>query len=207
DAEKLLKRRLQECGKGRMLDPAAEERVSLEDLFSALVVDYNNNARRSVATLQFRFIPLRAAFGLDRAVDVTADRIARYAPARLNEDKAQPATINRELAALRRAFRLAVEQGRLSSVPTIKLLSENNARQGFVKPGDFERIVAALPDYLKDAARFGYMTGWRRGEILTLEWGDVDREQRRITLKAEHSKNNESRLMPFVGPIAHSIDR
>src|SRR5262249_27422855 len=47
DAEKLLKRRLQECGKGRMLDPAAEERVSLEDLFSALVVDYNNNARRS----------------------------------------------------------------------------------------------------------------------------------------------------------------
>jgi len=88
----------------------------------------------------------------------------------------QPLSISREFAALRRAFRLAVEQDRLTVVPTIKLFREENARQGFVSPADFEAIVASLPHYLKDMARFAFLSGWRKGELRSLAWSDVNRD-------------------------------
>ena len=53
-------------------------------------------------------------------------------------------TINRELAALKRMFSLAVQAGKLSSKPYIPALEENNARQGFVDHGrPMERFVDA----------------------------------------------------------------
>ena len=64
DAVRLLKRRIQEIGKGRFINPRAEERVRMTDLFDIVVTDYKNNARRSLATLEDRLIPLKAAFGL-----------------------------------------------------------------------------------------------------------------------------------------------
>jgi len=83
-ALRLLKKRVQESGKGRRLDPAAEERVRMCDLFDALETDYKNNGRRSADTLAFRLIPLREAFDKDRAIDVTATRIERYKAGRLS---------------------------------------------------------------------------------------------------------------------------
>jgi len=81
----------------------AESRVTMAQLFDALVADYATNGRRSGATLAFRLAPLREAFGQDKAHDVKAASIKRYTDQRRAAGKAQ-ATINRELAALRRAF-------------------------------------------------------------------------------------------------------
>src|SRR5262249_36265454 len=105
------------------------------------------------------------------------------------------------------ALALAVEDERLSSAPKIKLLTEAAPRQGFVTPGNFSKIVDALPIELQDLARFGYLTGWRVGEIVSLAWADVDREGRRITLRRENSKNGEPRVIPFVSSLAEIIER
>ena len=71
------------------------------------------------------------------------------------------APINRELAALRRAFAIAVEQERLSaaSVPRVKLFAEHNARQGFVERTDFNSVVSRLAPYLQNYTRFAYGSG------------------------------------------------
>ena len=53
-----------------------------------------------------------------------------------------------------------------------------------------------LPDYLQDFSRFAYLTAWRKGELQTLTWADVNREAQRITLRQENSKNREPRLLP-----------
>jgi hypothetical protein len=55
-------------------------------------------------------------------------------------EKASNATINRELAALKRMFSLAVQAVKLSSKPYIPTLAENNARQGFLDHGSFLRL-------------------------------------------------------------------
>lgn len=205
DARRLLKRRLQETGRGHFVGPS-EERVLVTDLLDAVETDYGVNGRRSIQSLPCRLNPLKSAFAGARALDVTEDRIERYRAARLAEGLA-PATVNRELAVLRRAFRLGVRHRRLSTMPTITLLAEHNARQGFVEPATFEALVAHLPADLQDLARFAYLTGWRKGEALTLVWTDVDRARGLITLRRERSKNEEPRLLPLTPELAAIIER
>src|SRR5439155_432204 len=38
-------------------------------------------------------------------------------------------------------------------------------------------------------------------------WSDVDREGRRITLRREHSKNGQPRVIPFVATLTEIIER
>jgi integrase len=213
DAWRLLKARWKQIGRGRFV--FGEERVTMADLFAGLELDYQNNRRRSAATLTWRLAPLRAAFGEARAVDVTEAWIERYKAERLARKirhgtgarTVAPATINRELTVLKRAFRLALKQKRLSTAPTLELLVEAPPRQGFLESADFERVARSLPADLADFARFGYLSGWRKGEIRRLTWPDVDRAAGRIALRREHSKNGEPRLLPLVGDLADLIER
>jgi hypothetical protein len=70
-----------------------------------------------------------------------------------------PATVNRELAVIRRAFRLAIRQKRLATMPAVMLLAEHNARPGFFERGDFETLCGYLLEHLRDFARFAYLSG------------------------------------------------
>jgi integrase len=205
-AEKRLKDRLIEIGKRPHADPAAEAKVLVSELLDAVAQDYALNGRRSAATLAFRLVPLRTAFGDRRAQDVTTPAVESYKAGRLAE-KVKPATVNRELAALRRAYRLGMKHGRISHGPGIELLAEHNAREGFLEPAMFAAVVEALPAYLQDAARFAYLSGWRKGEVATLVWADVDRSAGLITLKREHSKSGEPRRLPIVGELGELIER
>jgi integrase len=212
DAVALLKRRTQEIGKGRFIDPRAEEKVMMSDLFDGVVTDYKLNERRSLTTLEDRLIPLRAAFGMDRAVDVDETRIKNYKVARLATKRrggklVAAATVNRELAALRRAFRLAVKDNRLSRVPNIEMLAEADPRENFVEPNQFEKIHGELPDYLRDLARFGYTVGWRKGALTGLRWEAVDRENRRVYLRRSGSKNKKPYVLVLTGELAAIIER
>src|SRR5262249_17046516 len=141
---------------------------------------------------------LRGTFGLDRALDITTERVAAYTKARL-ADGMKPASVNRELAALRRMFSLAVRAGSLPHRPHIALLAEENVREGFVEPAEFEAICRHLPDYLVDAIRFGYLTGWRRGAVRALEWRDINLAERTILLRAKSAKNKRAKLLPLRG--------
>jgi integrase len=119
----------------------------------------------------------------------------------------QPASLNRELAALKRAFKLGITQERIASAPVISLLAEHNARQGFVEPGTFAAIVAHLPAPLDDLARFAYTVGWPVGEVKSLEWSDVDLTNRSVTLRREESKNGEPRRIILTGDLLTLMER
>jgi integrase len=157
---------------------------------------------------------LGSTFGLDRALDITAERIQRYTEYRLAAG-VQPATVNRELAALRRMFRLGVKQGKVLSCPTIELLSErDNVREGFMEPAEFEFVATALPSYLVDPARYAYVAGWRKGEVSSLEWSDLTLERRDgeivggvIRLRRAHSKTGRPRVLVLTGDLLAIIIR
>lgn len=132
-----------------------------------------------------------------RAIDITPTRLDDYAKTRLVEGAARQ-TVNNELAALRRGFRLAVEKGLLSVTPIFKLPKVQNARSGFFEDGDLAAVLLELPaDGRRDVVEFLSMTGWRRNEGLLLEWSSVDREGGIIRLERSRSKSGKPRSFPY----------
>jgi integrase len=137
-------------------------------LLDDLVSDYRVRRVKSLASVLSHLKPLRDHFGDWRAMDITFRAIETYITTR-REDEKSNATINRELELLRRALRLAHDRQLLPSIPKVRVLPENNTRQGFFERPDLEAVVAALPAYLQDFTRFAYLTGWRKGEIAEVE--------------------------------------
>ena len=80
-------------------------------------------------------------FGGRTLSSITTADIRAFAAARL-EAEAAPAEINRELAIVRRAFRLAVEADKYHGrVPKIRMLQEHNVRTGFVDDAMIDGIL------------------------------------------------------------------
>ena len=131
-------------------------------------------------------------------MEITYRAVEKYTEVRLKAKKSN-ATVNRELELLRRSLRLAKDRGLLLSLPKISLLPEHNTRLGFFERPELEGLVAALPEYLADMARFPYFTGMRLGEIKSLRWEDVDREVGALRLRGEHAKTGDARTMMLVG--------
>lgn len=204
-ARKFLKKRIGEVAGGQLIGPS-EERVSFDDLTDLLLTDYEINGKRSIESVRLSIKHLRGYFGFARAIDITADRVSKYVRERQQEAAAN-GSINRELAALKRAFTLATRAGRLRSAPYIPLLEENNSRRGFVDHGSFLALREGLPVHLKDPVSFLYLSGWRVSEMRTLEWRDVDLADHQVRLRPEESKNKDGRVLPLRGELREIFER
>jgi integrase len=204
DATKLLRKRMAEMGRGKVIGPA-EERVMLEELLRGLTTDYAVNRRKSAARLPGALAHLRDFFGPARAVDVTTDRIRLYIQSRQDEGAAN-ATIRQELSHLKRAFNLAVQAGTLASRPYIPTINVSNTREGFFEVAELERVIAELAEPLRPVVRFAALTGWRKGEVLPLLWSQVDFAAGEVRLWT--SKNDEPRVFPFrdLPPLAGLLE-
>jgi integrase len=117
------------------------------------------------------------------------------------------AVINRSLAALRRMFRIAQEDGKLQVIPVIRLLKEPPARKGFVPMGEFEELVGLLPTTLRPLVTFLYFCGVRIGEALQIEWPQVDIKQRLIRLEDEQTKSGEARIVPLPSALVMMLEK
>ncbi len=209
-AKKMLRRRLGEAAADRLGARAfvgpQQERVKVRDLLDALEADYRLREKLTPQA-QSHLTPIRDAFGDRRAMNVTEETLDRYIAVCLNEGLAR-ATVNRRLQLLGQAFRLAVRRKILSYAPAIRRLPETgNARQGFFEDAEFRSVVEHLPSYLKDFARFAYLTGWRKGEITSLTWADVDMTGRVIRLRSENSKNGQGRVAALEGELWSITER
>ncbi len=107
------------------------------------------------------------------------------------------ATINRELSALRRMLNLGAKQTppKVSRVPYIPMLKENNVRKGFFEHDEYLALRNALPPYLKPFVSFAYKFGWRDEEIADLTWSQVDRVKSIVTLEVGETKNDDARTV------------
>ena len=122
--------------------------------------------------------------------------INRYIEKRL-EHGAANATVNRELAGLKRMLNMGAKQTppKVNRVPYIRMLEENNARKGFLEHGEFLALRDHLPAHLKGFVTFGYKFGWRFKEIAGLTWKQVDLEQGIVRLEVGTTKNKEARTV------------
>ena len=197
DALKLLKKRLGELVDGK-LQTTAIHRTRFTDLTEMLRDDYKVNGRRSLVRAERSISHLAGFFGQDRVISITTDRITAYIAFR-NREEAANATINRELAALRRMLRLGKRAGKVGELPHISLLQEDNIRTGFFEPEQFQTVLHHLPKDLRPVAEVAYITGWRvPSEILTRQWQHVDFDDGWLRLEPGETKNRKGRNFPIT---------
>jgi len=172
-AEDMLRDELKRRADGLAASPDPR-RTLVDDLLEALKNRYRVEGRRSSGRLEDAIEHLLRMFRRVPAAQVKGADVLRYANLRL-EETAKPATINRELAALRAAYRLGLDNDIIVAMPRIRLLPENNARQGFAEAKQVTTICRQLSPDLADAVQFMFITGWRsRSEVLPLSWAQVD---------------------------------
>ena len=215
EAEKHLHTR-REASKRPKFDSPQAKKLRFEDLCDLVRQDYKRKRNRS--SIESKLAQLAKVFAGDRALTITTARIDQYIEAR-EAAKARPATINRELEALRRAFRLAVKKDLLPTMPAVTLLPEDNAREGFIDPAEFAALLAELttlgaPD-VADAAEFAYLTCLRRGNVLGACWtwftlevdatGAVVRGS--VRLPGTVTKNKKPLSLALTGPLLAVIAR
>lgn len=140
-AERLLKRRLAEVMVGNHVPTRRNIRV--DELIDDVLADHKDNGRKSTGHVETRWkLHLKKHFTRLRACDLTTQHLRRYIAIRRDQESASVATINRELALLRRAYKLAEQSTppKVTTVPHFPMLKESNVRKGFVESEQYDRL-------------------------------------------------------------------
>jgi len=157
-AARFLRQRLAEVAS----DPSESPRI--EQLVDDLFRDYRIKEQRSLDDVQARWhLHLKPFFGSLPAAALDSRLLARYIDGR-REEHASNATINRELACLKRMYRLGYlsTPPRVASVPDFPHLKETNVRQGFVTAEQYRELVAHCHHlWLRAMLETAYNYGWR----------------------------------------------
>jgi len=197
---------LAEAFRERDLGPAIANKTLVSLLLDALLADYRVNQKRIDWAEIVVEKHLRPFFGKMRIDQVGTGSATKYIAERQARGIAN-ATINRELALLRRAFNLGriASPPKVARVPHIPSLAENNVRKGFFEHDEFVKMRDALPDDVKPILVFAYYTGCRKGEILNLKWSQVDLRENLVRLDPGTTKNDEGRIIPMAPELVDAL--
>ncbi len=196
-AKQALQTRLADIARGTFRLPAARKPL----LFRQLVEryrEYAQAAKRSYSKERYTLDLLEREFGATPIAQLTGWRIERWKARR--RSAVAPATVNRELTALKGMLTKAVAWKLLDRSPAsdVRYLPENNARLRYLQPDRVSHLVRVAENdvapWLAPAILLAVHTGLRQGELLTLRWCDVDLDLGLIAV--EVAKNNEKRRIP-----------
>jgi integrase len=206
DAANLLKQRIGEVAAGRRGGP---ERATIADLCQLVIEDNRLRRLRDAAHVEWRYRKhIEPRLGKLPVSRFGAAQVRQYVAARRVEG-ASDATINRELAIVRRGLQLGyeAEPPLVHRPPVIRKLEERNVRQGFIEQDQYETLLEELPLSLKALLVCGFHTGARKSELRLLQWPQVDFEAGLIRLSGESTKNKQPRTLPVYGDMRHWLDR
>jgi hypothetical protein len=193
EARKALRARLKQIATNRWIEPE-QERKTVTELLDSYEAYLGARQAKAARSFHSHLRPVRAAFGERRAVDLRGDDFEHYRRERLTLGKARQ-TIDHELGALRAAYALARKQEQILRIPFIPMFHENNIRRGWIELAEAERIARNLGEPLGTLTLFARASTWRKSEVESLTWEQVDRQACEVRLY--DSKNGRGRVLPL----------
>ena len=133
-----------------------------------------------------------------REVSVAPFDLERYRRQRKQLGKSDM-TINREFAFLRHIYTMAITHGKASENQIKKVLFtwKNNGRIRLLSLDEESCLLANCGPQLRLIVLTALHTGFRKSELLSLTWDDLDSRWRIMTVQAAYAKNGEARSVPM----------
>jgi integrase len=182
---------------------SGEEKMTFQDLADWYLDLEKVKAMKYYKTLQYNLNSFNAEFGDMVIAHLKPVDLENYQAKRTAAGKSD-SYIDQEIGAMRTAINKAFDNDILSIEPvgTFKkvkrLLKRNaNARNRILSLDEFKLLMSKLPKHTKAILATGFLTGMRKGEILSLTWDRVDLKKRVIYLEAEDTKDKEARKVPI----------
>jgi len=139
-------------------------------------------------------------FGEMRVCDIAKASVLEYRAKRQSEDgPLKEATLNRDVAVLRRILYWAVEQNLISANPIARMPMERERRTKKPVMGiaDEQKLLGVAPQHLREIVIAALDTGMRRGELLSQEWNDVDLDGKLLFVSRSKTPEGEAREIPL----------
>ncbi|MGA2149726.1 MAG: site-specific integrase [Bryobacteraceae bacterium] len=222
-AEQMEAARKTALAKGEVGIKRKERAPKLAEFASRFTAAIETTCAEKPATVAFYKAKLKVLvkhLGSRRLDEIEEAKIEQYTQMRANtksrrKQPLSPASVNRELATLRRLLRLAQEWKILDRVPRIHLLRGEHQRE-FTFNRQQEKLYFEMAEPygdLRDVAAVLIDTGLRIRECLTLEWPEVRLEPAEgaehgyMTVRRKHAKNSKSRNVPLTARVVEVLSR
>lgn len=127
---------------------------------------------------------------------VSRDLLSSIAESKVRESS--EATSNRYMALVRAILRKAANEWEwIERVPKVRMYKERHRRVRWLTPAEATVLLGNLPAHLADMARFALLTGLRRGNLLGLEWSQVDLSNRAAWIHPDQAKARKAIRVPL----------
>jgi integrase len=218
----VLRKRRVEIAEGKYLDKQKPITTTFDELADAYLKWIRPNDEAGIPARKrswrshdlYAIGQLRAYFGGKRLTAITPALVEQYRGWRRStisrrKRPVSAATVNRELASLKRMLNVAskgliVLKGgvtALNPITAVSLEREHNERDRVLSPEEFDRLYQVAHVWLQPMLLVAYHTGMRKGEIRSLRWDQVDLGTGTIRLKSADTKTGEGRVIPLNQPL------
>jgi integrase len=142
-------------------------------------------------------------FGAKSLAAITTDDVEAFRDAR-KAAQLSPVTVNHDLKLLRKMFNWGIRKGYLERTafktgtePAISLDKETPRAWRFAGEDDEQRLLRACEPHLHAVVLALLDTACRVGEILTLQWRNVNIARNELVIEAAKAKTRTARIVPI----------
>jgi integrase len=175
-------------GAPSLTQPIAEEKhVPTFEEFSkewyetyVMTVNKHSEQYTKEGVLRVHLVPFFGQTPIDK---ISAYQIEQFKSLKVKA-KLNPKTINNFLACLRKCLQSAIDWEKISTMPKMKKFPIDGGRIDFLSPIESAQLLTDTGHpTINGMTLMGLRTGMRFGELIGLDWSDVDLDKRRINVK------------------------
>ena len=153
---------------------------------------------------------LKAYFGAEKRLEeIDSDALMAFVAWRRTGRDGRPLTgysVNRDLAAIRAAWRHAHEDGKAPKPPQFRTLDTDEPNPKPVTKEEFALLMMHADKRVRAIFTLAGVLGLRNSEIRRLLWQDVDLVHRKLRVDMLHAKNRSERELPIPEAVVEILE-
>ena len=207
-AEKIRAKRITEIAEDRHFPSKRHRSVKFGDLLDGW---YRNHGRNTKSKFEYLVPEIKRRFSDVKARHISSDRIRDYLLER-QADGLSASSLNHRITILSAVFKWAKEWKGFPDNPVLPIqrFKEPPGRDRVPSRGELSlllRYAEAHDIELYVAVFIAAVTAFRKGEILTRRWIEVDVESSHPFILEPSSKNEKAKKVPLPRSVAEAITR